>query len=60
MHPWGNSSKVYVISSRNGHEVSSLHISFEYFRHVLDEIEYLPAERQVLSKERFLIDGTLK
>ncbi len=40
--------------------MSSLHISREYFRHVLDEIEYLPAERQVLSKERFLIDVTLK
>lgn len=41
--------------------MSSLHISLKYFfHHVLDEIEYLPAERQGLSKERFLIDATLK
>jgi len=32
----------------------------EYLRHILDEIEYLLVERQGLSKERFLVDATLK
>jgi len=32
----------------------------EYLRHILDEIEYLLAEKQGLTKERFLQDATLK
>ena len=32
----------------------------EYLRHILDEIEYLIAERQGLSKEQFLQNATLK
>ena len=32
----------------------------EYLRHILDETEYLIAERQDLSKERFLQNATLK
>ena len=32
----------------------------EYFRHILDETEYLMDERQGLSKEQFLQDATLK
>ena len=32
----------------------------EYFRHILDETEYLMDESQGLSKEQFLQDATLK
>ena len=32
----------------------------EYLRHMLDEIEYLLAERKDLNKEQFLRDETLK
>ena len=32
----------------------------EYLRHILDEIEYLLAERQDLNKEQFLQNATLK
>ena len=32
----------------------------EYLRHILDETEYLIAQMQGLSKERFLADATLK
>ena len=32
----------------------------EYFRHILDEAEYLMDERQGLSKEQFLQDATRK
>jgi hypothetical protein len=32
----------------------------EYLRHILDETEYLIAERQHLNKEQFLQDATLK
>lgn len=32
----------------------------EYLRHILDETEYLINERQGLSRERFLLDATLK
>jgi uncharacterized protein with HEPN domain len=32
----------------------------EYFRHILDETEYLMDERQGLTKEKFLQDATLK
>jgi uncharacterized protein with HEPN domain len=32
----------------------------EYLRHMLDEVEYLMARRQGLSKEEFLQDVTLK
>ncbi len=32
----------------------------EYLRHILDETDYLTAQMQGLSKERFLTDATLK
>ena len=32
----------------------------EYLRHIIDETEYLIKEKQGLSKEQFLQDGTLK
>ena len=32
----------------------------EYLRHILDETEYLIKEKEELSKEQFLQDGTLK
>ncbi len=32
----------------------------EYLRHMLDEVEYLLAEKQGLDKQRFLRDATLK
>ena len=34
--------------------------SLENFRHILDETEYLAAQKQGLSKGRFLKDETLK
>ncbi|MCF6289824.1 MAG: DUF86 domain-containing protein [Desulfobacterales bacterium] len=35
-------------------------LPLEYFRHILDEIEYLLAESQSLSNEQFLKNGTLR
>jgi len=32
----------------------------EHLRHILDEVEYLSAQKQGLDKERFLQDATLK